>query len=141
MTANGTATVSVLLGIGDGAFAPHMEFSTGANCRAVAIGDMNGDGKPDLVTANYSNDYGISNVSVLLGRGNGTFGRNTDFVTGSLPQSIAIGDLNGDGNPDIATANGYDNTVSVLPGAATATSGPSPTTPPAPGPTRWRSAT
>src|SRR5262249_1840321 len=50
VTANGTAaSVSVLLGNGDGAFQPALNFAIGASPLSVAIGDLNGDGKPDLV--------------------------------------------------------------------------------------------
>jgi len=86
----------------------------------VAIGDLNGDGKPDLVTANY----GSNTVSVLLGDGNGTFGAKSDFATGSNPYSVAIGDLNGDGKSDLAVTNEHDGTVSVLLGHGDGSFGP-----------------
>ena len=86
-----------------------LDFATGTNPRSVAIGDLNGDGKPDLVVANY-----VSTVSVLLGDGAGGFGAKTDFATGPGPISVAIGDLNGDGKPDLVVANTTSNTVSVL---------------------------
>ena len=76
---------------------------TGSLPASVALGDLNGDGKPDLAVANYSS----STVSVLLGNGDWDFGfgAKTDFGTGSYPYSVAIGDLNGDGKPDLAVAN------------------------------------
>jgi hypothetical protein len=76
----------------------------------VAIGDVSGDGRPDLAVANYSS----STVSVLLGNGAGGFGAKTDFATGSFPYSVAIGDVSGDGRPDLAVANASASTVSVL---------------------------
>ena len=77
---------------------------------SVAIGDLNGDGKPDLATANGT----TNTVSVLLNRGDGSFRAKLDYSTGHGPGSVAIGDLNGDGKPDLATANDDANTVSVL---------------------------
>ena len=69
------------------------------------------NGKADLATANT---FG-SSVSVLLNTGNGTFRPKVDYATGPNPPDVAIGDLNGDGKADLATANGNDaNTVSVL---------------------------
>jgi hypothetical protein len=113
-------TVSVLLGNGDGTFGARTDYETGIHPFSVAIGDLNGDGKPDLVTANYREYSSAGNtVSVLLGDGNGAFGAKTDFVTGSGPTSVAIADLNGDGHPDLAAANSYSNTVSVLLGDGT----------------------
>ncbi len=90
--------------------APFLSFDAGSHPYSVAIGDLNGDGKPDLAVANASSNT----VSVLLGNGNGTFGAKTDYGTGSYPYSVAIGDLSGDGKPDLAVANNYSNTVSVL---------------------------
>jgi hypothetical protein len=103
--------VSVLLGDGTGSFAPQANspFQVGASPRSVAIGDLNGDGNLDLVTANASSN----NVSVLVADGMGGFAR-TDFPVGAAPASVAIGDLNGDGNLDLAVANTNDNNVSVL---------------------------
>ena len=72
--------------------------------------DLNGDGKLDLVTANFTSN----NVSVLLGSGDGSFQRHVDFGAGSGPAQLAIGDFNADGRLDIATANNLDDTVSVL---------------------------
>jgi hypothetical protein len=119
-TANyGSASVSVLLGTGDGTFTPRTDFTTGNSPRFVAIGDLNADGKPDLVTANLFS----AKVSVLLGHGDGTFGTKTDFSTGSQPYAVAIGDLNADGKPDLAVANSVSNTVSVLLGNGSGTFG------------------
>ena len=61
---------------------------------AVAIGDLNRDGKPDLVVA----DYNGNTVSVLLGNGDGTFGSPTTYAAGDYPYSVGLADLNGDGS-------------------------------------------
>jgi hypothetical protein len=106
----GSNTVSVLLGNGDGRFLAKTDFGTGGSPRSVAIGDLNGDGRPDLAVANQ----GSNTVSVLLGNGDGTFGARTDHGTGSWPSAVAVGDFNGDLDPDLATANANSNTVSVL---------------------------
>jgi hypothetical protein len=89
-----------------------VEYGTGGSPPSVAIGDLSGDGKPDLVAANY----GSNTVSVLLGNGDGTFGANVDYGTGSNPLSAAIADVNGDGKLDLAVANNGSTTVSVLVG-------------------------
>ena len=74
-------------------FAPVTAFTVGRDPYSVALGDVNGDGKPDLVTANMSSN----SVSVLLGTGTGSFGGRADFEVGSGPISVALGDVNGDG--------------------------------------------
>src|SRR5207247_6632397 len=89
-------------------------YVTGGGPTWVAIGDLNRDGAPDLVTANYS----AYTVSVLLSTrsvGNGPFAvTETDFATGSNPVSVAAGDLNCDGRLDLAVANLISNSVTVL---------------------------
>ena len=102
--------MSVLLGNGDGTFRPQARFAAGSSPNSVAIGDVNGDGRPDLVTANNGSD----DVSVLLGNGDGTFRPQARFAAGSSPYSVAIGDVNGDGRPDLVTANNGSGDVSVL---------------------------
>jgi hypothetical protein len=92
------------------AFAPQQTFATDGLPRWVAVGDFNGDGKPDLVTANA----GSNDVSVLLGNGDGTFGPQQTFTVGSTPVSVAVGDFNGDGKLDLVAANRGSTTVSVL---------------------------
>jgi FG-GAP-like repeat len=77
-------------------FAPARNYGTGAEPVSVAIGDLNGDGKLDLATANDNAD---GTVSVLVNRGDGSFRAKRDFRTGDGPFSVAIGDLNGDGIP------------------------------------------
>jgi len=98
----GSNNVSILLGDGTGSFGPATNYATGSAPFSVAIGDFNGDGKPDLAVANH----GDNTASILLGNGDGTFGPATNFAAGSTPISVAIGDLNGDGKPDLAVANG-----------------------------------
>ena len=114
ITANsGNDSVSVLLGDGAGALAAPETYGSGASSipHSVAIGDLNRDGKLDVVTANS----GIDNVSVLLGDGVGGLAAPVDYSTGtgSSPDSVAVADLNRDGEPDVVTAN-YNGTVSVL---------------------------
>ena len=104
-------TVSVLLNRGDGRFLPKVDYRTGQRPHQVVIGDLTGDGKPDLATGNRSDT-----VSVLSNTGNGTFAPPVNYRAGSGPRAIAIADLNGDRRLDLATANtNVDvNTVSVL---------------------------
>jgi hypothetical protein len=66
------------------------------------VGDFNGDGHVDLATANAGSDT----VSILLGRGDGTFHTTPDITIGEWPQSVTVGDFNGDGHVDLAAANG-----------------------------------
>ncbi len=89
---------------------PDRVFAVGSDPFSVAIGDLNGDGIPDLAVANA----GSNSVSVLLGAGDGSFGGRRDFAVGGQPFSVAIGDLNGDGFPDLAVANQRSASVSVL---------------------------
>jgi FG-GAP-like repeat/PASTA domain len=115
-----SGTVSVFLNYGFGAFAPRRDYSTSALPSSLAIGDVNGDGRPDLVTSNSRDgDESVGTVSVLTNSGDGSFAAKRDYPTGMSPYSVAIGDLDGDGNPDLAVAIRNDDVsgsgaVSVL---------------------------
>jgi hypothetical protein len=99
--------VSVLLNRG-ARFGIARAYRTGDDPSAVASGDMNGDGAPELATANGED------VSVLFNRGDGRFSRSVPLAARE-PWDVAIGDVSGDGKADIVTANHkrYVNTVSV----------------------------
>jgi hypothetical protein len=90
-------------------FAPKAGYPTGKSPDAIAIGDLNGDGKPDIVAANAADNT----VSVLIGKGDGTFAPQKTYATGKTPTGVAIADL-GNGKPDIVVTNQEDGTVSVL---------------------------
>jgi predicted nucleotidyltransferase len=107
------------------AFALKQDVDTGHGPRAVAVGDVNGDGKPDVVVTHL----GVNIVSVLLntsaaGATSTSFAPEQDFATGTDPVSITLADLNNDGKLDLAVTNSNSNSISVLlnttvPGAAT----------------------
>ena len=107
------STVSVLLGDGQGRFAANVDYQTGVDTRAVALGDLDGDGKLDLVVANAGVDDYWS-VGVLRGNGDGTFAEEVELESGLAPNSVALGDLNRDDKLDVVLGNTYDSTVSVL---------------------------
>ena len=114
------STVSILLGNGDGTFQAAVSYGAGTNPCFVAIGDLNGDGRSDLALANYGGYNGDGDISIMLGKGDGTFQAAVNYGAGTNPLTVAIGDLNGDGSPDLAVAN-YDTSslggnVSIMPG-------------------------
>jgi YVTN family beta-propeller protein len=108
-----SGTVSILLGNGDGTFAPAFgsPVTLGTGPYAVAIGDFNGDGKADLAVVKI-----VGDVSILLGDGSGGFipAAGSPVAVGSTPYAVAIGDFNRDGIPDLAVTNSGNNTVSIL---------------------------
>ena len=105
----GTATLAAeMAGVN---FLNYSTPQTGGHPYAIATGDFNGDGVPDLAMT----DNQGSTVTVLLGNGDGTFTATAaNPATGSAPYGIAVGDFNGDGNLDLAVANANSNTITVL---------------------------
>ncbi len=104
---SGSAVVA--LGNGDGTFQPAIAYSAGHDPVTVSAIDVNHDGILDLV---MGNDDG---ASVLIGRGDGSFGPPTTYLTfGSLANAATAADFNGDGIPDIAVGNASQNTISIL---------------------------
>ncbi|MFI5454651.1 MAG: FG-GAP-like repeat-containing protein [Isosphaerales bacterium] len=114
---NGTGPggVVILLGNGNGAFQPPLDYPAGsiAYTADLVAGDFSGDGHLDLAVTSFYQ----GTITVLMGNGDGTFGAPKSFATGGYPYSIAIGDFNGDGKLDLAVNAGsnLDNSgVAVL---------------------------
>ncbi len=119
---SGATTVSVLKNtstigsITSSSFATGVTFTVGNSQYGVAIGDIDKDGWPDIVTCNYS----TNNISIL--RNNGIYGSITsssfatavNFNVGTGPRDVKIADIDGDGKPDIVVNNGVDNTISIF---------------------------
>jgi len=111
VTNGGSASVSVLLGNGDGTFQPQSTFPVGSTPFAIAVSDVDGDAAADLIVTNGA---GSSTVSVLLGNGDGTFQPQSTFTTGITPQNVVVGDVNADSKADLLVANQTASNVSVL---------------------------
>lgn len=93
-------------------FGPRQDFPTGSQPQRMAAADLDGDGKPAFIVANP----GDGTISILQNTSEGgtiNFAPKVDFATGDGCSAVAVGDLNGDGKPDIAAVN-TDGTLSVL---------------------------
>jgi FG-GAP-like repeat len=114
VTNQGDNTVSILLGRPDGTFANKVDYSVAVGPNQVVVGDFNGDQQLDLAVTASTSDRGGGAVSLLLGKGDGTFQSAMSYVTGNDPFAIVAGDFNHDGWLDLAFINGDVNRVSVL---------------------------
>jgi hypothetical protein len=118
--ATDNGTVSVLLNTGGGTFAQRQDYpisigtSVAVSPPMVAIGDLNGDGAPDLVVPNGAGEVGAGAVAVLLSEGNGRFASPVTYATDNLPWAAAIADFDGDGLPDLAISCRNAGTVNIL---------------------------
>jgi len=107
--------IGVSLGNGDGTFQPTVSYPVVCGGMiAVAVADLNGDGKLDVAASvcvgGYCLDGGTSGAAVLLGRGDGTFNPAVTYNSvGNAGWSIAVSDVNRDGKPDLVLADGGDD--------------------------------
>jgi hypothetical protein len=109
--------VSVLLGHGDGTFATARNFPIGGGtvANALVAGDFSGDGVLDIAASNPGPpDFTGTDVSILLGNGDGSFGLPADFTVGTYPFPIVAADFDRNGSLDVAVANYTAASVSVL---------------------------
>jgi hypothetical protein len=110
VVANATdGTVSVLINNGDGTFGTQTTYTVGTNPIAVVVGNF----VKTTASIAVANE-GSNNVSILLGAGNGTFSADGTYSVGKQPVAMVTNDFDGNGSPDIATANAGNNTVTTL---------------------------
>ena len=88
----------MLFNDGRGGFQARRDHPTGRSPYSVVIGDLDGDGKPDLMTGGFDEET----VCVLLNAGDGRFRAKLDFPSPGVPRFLAIADVNGDRRPDLA---------------------------------------
>jgi hypothetical protein len=108
------SVVQVLLGNGNGTFQTPVDYTVDSGSTSIAVADLNGDGRLDLTVSSWGEGESGHFVSVLLGKGDGTFRAKTDLSVGYAPSTVVAADLNGDGIADLATANFVSGTASVL---------------------------
>jgi hypothetical protein len=117
---NGSNVLSIYLNTsssGNISFTPNVDFITGTRPYSVAINDIDGDGKSELIVSNNFNGTGGNSVSVFRNTstlGNPSFDPKIDFITGNSPYCVATGDLDNDGKSDISVANYHSNSISIF---------------------------
>lgn len=106
--------MGVLLGTGSGSFgvAKTTDTGTASYPTGVALADFDGDLRPDVAVALY----GFNQLGVLRNTGGGVLATpiNIDIIAGAAPRAVAVGDFNGDGKPDLVTANSGDSSISIF---------------------------
>jgi len=107
MSSSGNAIVLLADAAHPGKFLSPTKLSTGLTTPSVAVGDLNGDGAPDIVAATFDSSGNNGAVMIFYQNPNqrGTFQAPVSLPAGAQPQSVKIADVNGDGLPDIIVAN------------------------------------
>lgn len=120
-SSNNAQTFSVFRNIGNSgniAFDPHVDFYSGSVSSMQAIGDMDGDGKAEVIVGNYStmpnNDDSVSVFKNTSTAGSITFAPRVRYTSNKTTRDVTIGDLNMDGKPDFVTANWLNYSASVF---------------------------
>jgi hypothetical protein len=120
------SAVCVEMGNSDGTFQPYVAYAVSGTVsgseESIAVGDFNNDGIPDVVAASAPN-FGLGAVGVALGNGDGTFKAATVYSVINDPRQLVIGDLNGDGNLDVAVESYSGDFVGIFLGKGDGTLG------------------
>jgi hypothetical protein len=120
--------IDVFLNNGNGTFKPGVGYTTetpgnvGGYPRGVTFADVNGDGNTDIITDNFGEPVPADqsspqpgSVGILYGKGDGTFQAPIQLTPYKFPGSVAVGDFNGDGSPDLTVTQNYDgHSVGVM---------------------------
>ncbi|HEX3784182.1 MAG TPA: VCBS repeat-containing protein [Pseudonocardiaceae bacterium] len=109
---NFAADVSVRLNNGNGTFGPERHYPIGPGPQGLVVADVNGDGIPDIITGNFGRIE--DSLSVLIGKGNGTFYPARDYAAGDSINDVAVGDLTGNGVQSVVTADLVNQQADVL---------------------------
>ncbi len=106
--------VSVRLNDGSGNYGGGSNYGVGIGPRSVAVADIDGDGDLDFVATTNDANIDLNRVAVWRNNGTGTFSPDADYNVGSNPRNVAIGDIDGDGDLDLLTANSGSSNVWVF---------------------------
>jgi hypothetical protein len=111
--------VSLQMGTGHGAFAGPISYPLDSYASGLAVGDLNGDGTPDLAVAVPGGGSIVSHVSVLINDGKGALGAPVAYPVGARVVSLTLADLNGDGRPDLVVTDAGQFAAEMVQGAKT----------------------
>jgi hypothetical protein len=123
-TGTGTLNARILLNRGDGTFVRSGDLVTGIGPQCFSMADFDGDGHLDLSVVNSSSTAVRGSVQIFRGNGDGTFRRGQAALVNYAPWATDVADFDGDGRPDLAVANSFPASVSILHGNGDATFAP-----------------